>query len=182
MGTDQITPRFQYRKNTRLESYDYSSLGAYFVTIVTHKRRKIFGEIEKGRMVHNEIGALVEQRWLEIPVPFSSITLDAFVVMPNHLHGIIIINDQILGASHDSPQRDRQLLVGKAIPLSTVIGLFTSTGSKHVYQSKYGKQKHIWQRNYYDHIIRDDTDFKRIIDYIETNPLNWESDEEYRND
>ncbi len=170
----------QRRKKMRLENFDYGSPGAYFVTIVTYQHEKLFGVIEKEVVTLNPIGVVVQKTWLEIPEHFPETSLSAFVVMPNHLHGIIIINDNcVVGATHESPLHNNNCIRDRTRSLGIIIGLFKSTASKRIHQLNFAKQKNVWQRNYYDHIIRSDDDYQRIVDYIELNPSSWEQDTEY---
>jgi putative transposase len=93
----------RHRRTFRLLDYDYSQTGAYFVTLCTHERKSMFGEIIDGVMQVNEAGRMVEQCWLDIPNHFPHVDLDAFVVMPNHVHGIVVISDRPVGAKNFSP-------------------------------------------------------------------------------
>ena len=158
------------RKNIRLEDFDYSSAGYYFVTIVSHQRKNIFSEINDGKMALSQAGVIVKEVWEAIPLHFSNVEIDSFVVMPNHIHGILIIKE--VGARHASPGPT------KIQPLGMIIGSFKSAVTKRIHDEGLLIQEKIWQRNYYEHIIRDETDYYRILDYIENNPENWLQDEE----
>ncbi|MDY6846166.1 MAG: transposase [Chloroflexota bacterium] len=160
----------RHRKNIRLKDYDYSSAGYYFVTIVSNKRKNIFGNIIEGEIELNLLGMIVKKTWREIPQHFPYIEIDSYVVMPNHFHGIIIINE--VGARHASP------LQTKSYPLGVVVGSFKSAVTKRIHGMGLMDQKRIWQRNYYEHIIRDEDDYQQIVDYIASNPFNWENDHE----
>ncbi len=173
-----------YRKNIRLKNYDYSSAGYYFVTIVSYKRKNIFGEIIDGQNNLNPLGMIVEKTWQEIPVHFPYIKVDSHIVMPNHFHGIVIINEVgaqlggvqhvvVVGAQHAEPLREI-----KPQPLGLIVRSFKSAVTKRVHDLDLFVGEKIWQRNYYEHIIRDEDDHQQIADYIETNPLNWEYDHE----
>jgi REP element-mobilizing transposase RayT len=96
-------PEKHHRKSIRLHRYDYSQTGAYFVTIVTYQRKCIFGEIVKGEMVLNDFGRIARECWRDIPVHFDHVNLGAYVIMPNHVHGIVIINTDVVGAQHAAP-------------------------------------------------------------------------------
>lgn len=167
----------QYRKNIRLQDYDYSSAGYYFVTIVSYKRKHIFGEVVDGEMNLSQAGKIVEQTWQDIPKHFPNTNCNVFILMPNHIHGIInIIKDEIVGARHASPlQRINGV---KPQSVGTIIGSFKSSVTKKLHQTKTITQAKIWQRNYYEHIIRDEQDYQKIFEYIENNPANWLVDEE----
>ena len=172
------------RKSTRLKEYDYTQPGAYFVTVVSHQRKNIFGVISNGEMNLNKAGKIVEKTWQNIPVHFPNTSCEIFVVMPNHIHGIIdIINDEIVGARHASPLRSNRLESQsvksdgvKAKSIGAIIGSFKSAVTKQLHQTKIINQEKIWQRNYYEHIIRDEDDYQQIADYIASNPSNWECD------
>ena len=161
------------RRSMRLKEYDYSNAGAYFITIVSFKRINIFGSINDGHVQLNQIGEIVENTWREIPIHFPYVTLDSFVIMPNHVHGIL----NIVGATHVSPLQTNTPK-RKSQPLGVIVGSFKSAATRRIHRSGLLKQKHVWQRNYYEHIIRDDEDFRKISDYIELNPINWEFDHE----
>jgi len=156
------------------------------VTVVSHRRKSIFGEIFNGEMNLNQAGKIVKQTWQNIPMHFSNTSCEIFVVMPNHIHGIIdIINDEIVGARHASPLQSNRLKpqsqwVNGVKPQSVgaIIGSFKSAVTKQLHQTKTINQEKIWQRNYYEHIIRDEDDYQHTADYIKTNPYNWENDHE----
>ena len=163
----------------RLAEFDYSQAGAYFVTIVAQDRKPLFGQIADGEMVLNEVGRMVEEVWDELPEHFSNVELSEFVVMPNHIHGIIIITVE---ATHASPQRSVPSIMPRGpIPgsLGAIIGSFKSAATKRVHGFTNYKEGRLWQRNYYEHVIRNERDYQAIFDYILANPANWEKDEEY---
>jgi putative transposase len=142
----------------RLAGFDYSSAGAYFVTVCTRNRQCLFGEIVEGQIRCNQTGELVAWCWGEIPHHFPHVILDAFVVMPNHVHGVLLLTDAV-GAGH-------------AQPLPTIVGSFKSAASARVGTS-------IWQRNYWEHIVRSERALNRIRRYIAENPSQWETDQYY---
>lgn len=153
------------RQSIRLKEFDYSQEGQYFITICTQGHLPLFGEIKLEEMVANQIGIIVINQWFQLPDRFKGIQLDAFVVMPNHIHGIITILESLSGQT-----------IGK------MIGAYKSLAAndyiKHCKANNLPVEK-LWQRNYYEHIIRDEDDYSRIVDYIENNPLKWE-DDQYR--
>ena len=183
------------RKNSlRLESYNYSDLGAYFITICSDKREEIFGKIENGLMLLNGIGKIINDSWYQIPENYENVKLDNFVIMPNHIHGII----WIVGAIHESPKVKRTIHespkdnpsqnngVIRELPLrierrkmliSKIIGRFKMNSSKLINDIHNSKGTHVWQRSYYDHIIRNEEDLNNKKQYIQNNPLNWDKDE-----
>ena len=146
---NQPPPR---RRGMRLPAFDYSSPGAYFVTICAHEQRCVFGEIVNGGMKSSRIGAVVTACWNEIPAHFPYVELDAFALMPNHLHGLLRFV-QAVG-------------VGHARPLQTVIGSFKNAVSRRVSPG-------IWQRNYWERVVRTEKEASSIREYIEGNALRW---------
>jgi len=167
------------RKKIRLRDYDYSEAGGYFVTICTFNREYLFGGISNQEVVLNDIGEIVEQWWLKLENKFANITLDYHVIMPNHIHGIIIIPDgrDGVGAIHELPlQRDkierRRMLIPK------IIGYFKMNAAKYINQLHDATGHPFWQRNYYEHIIRNENELNRIREYIQNNPLKWDLDRE----
>jgi len=188
-----------HRKSIRLLSYDYSSTGAYFVTICTQNRKCLFGEIMEADVNLNEIGKMVLWHWRRIPHHFPNVKLDKKIVMPNHIHGIIWISDDDVdvGAKHSkkptllnnqnclenaSPLQDdlsRQIPIGtKPQALSAIVQNFKSVTSRKFNRMRLHDHTTLWQRNYFDRIVRDEDELKRIREYIIYNPLKWESDKE----
>ena len=155
----------RYRKNLRLKDFDYSIAGYYFVTILSDKRKNIFGNIIDGEINLNPLGLIIEKTWLEIPIHFPYIEVDAYVVMPNHFHGIVIITE--VGAQHAEPQ-----WVIKTQPLGVIVRSFKSAVTKSAHDLGLFIGEKIWQRNYYEHIIRDEDDYEKIVDYVSANPIN----------
>ncbi len=160
----------QYRKPNRLKEYDYSQYGYYFVTICTKNRKHFFGEILSDQINLSEIGNLVEQCWYSIPKHFPFIQLDEFVIMPNHIHGIVIIDSapaSLVGTRHalSLPVNRRR----QKLPI--IIGSLQSAVSKYTNHPLFA-----WQRSYYDHIIRNETSLNKIREYIRFNPEQWSID------
>ena len=163
------------RKSNRLKEYDYSQSGAYFVTICTKDSDDLFGEIQNGTMIENEKGAIVHCCWEDLPRHYTNVALDVFVVMPNHVHGIIMIlnnDDAVVGARHASPLR------GKRNNLGNIVGSFKSPTTAQNNRQRKTHGTTIWQRGYYDHIIRSEKSLNRIREYIDTNPQRWQYDKE----
>lgn len=193
-----FNPAIHHRRSLRLKGYDYSLAGAYFVTICTKDRACVFGEVVEGEMRLNEAGRMVEQCWQSIPEHFALVELDAFVVMPNHIHGIVVLVGAGLVPARDVPDRDRTPKTGaptmeaptmraptRGAPttLGAVVGAFKSRVTvEYIRSVKNGilppfKQR-LWQRNYYEHIIRNEDALARIREYIVSNPLMWALDRE----
>lgn len=174
-----FNPEKHHRHSIRLKDYDYSQAGAYFVTICAWNRECAFGEIIDGEMQLNEWGEVVALCWDEIPIHFPNVELDAFVIMPNHVHGIIIIPDSV-EARHASPlQQKTEIPRGiKRKSLGAIVGSFKSATTKRINQIRSNPGAPVWQRNYYEHIIRDEEDLHDILEYIAGNPVKWGEDEE----
>ena len=161
------------RRSIRLRGYDYSRAGAYFVTVCAQERECVFGDVVSGRMVLNNSGRMVEKCWNDIPVHFPHVKSDEFIVMPNHVHGILLI----VGARHAVPLPEQ---FGKPVSSSipTVVRSFKSAATKQINQTRNNPGAKLWQRNYYEHIIREDDELNRIREYMISNPAQWESDPE----
>jgi putative transposase len=175
---------YHNRKSNRLPCYDYATPGAYFITIVSYRRLPIFGEIISGEIQLSQIGEIVEGCWVDIPLHFTDASIDAYVIMPNHLHGIVKINEKRnVGATHASPiltkGQDSIPIGPPPQSLSAIIGSLKSAATKGIHRAGLMKNQSIWPRNYYEHVIRDDKDYQRIVEYIQFNPINWEDDQEF---
>jgi len=166
-----------HRHSIRLKGYDYSQTGYYFVTICTRNRECVFSDVVDGKMKLSRIGQLVQIAWNDLLERFHNLELDEFAVMPNHVHGIIIIVEAGLalpnqGAASSAPTKDISTRLGD------VVRAFKSVSAINVnrFLSRLGVP--LWQRNYYEHIIRNEESLNRVREYIETNPLHWELDRE----
>jgi len=159
------------RRSLRLDGYDYAQAGAYFVTICTHQREFLFGDIIEGEMQLNGNGREVQALWNELPNRFAHLELDAFVVMPNHVHGIATF----VGAGLALPEENGA--ASSAPTLGDVVRAFKSLSAIHV-NRLFMRSGSLWQRNYYDHVIRNERELDKIRDYIATNPLRWDLDRE----
>ena len=165
------------RKSIRLRGYDYSQAGAYFVTLCAYQMKYLFGEIINGMMKLNTFGEIAYQEWFRTAKIRTDVQLfnDELVVMPNHIQGIIWIIDEratqrVAPTKHShGPQPDS---------LSAIIGQYKSITTKNINKIQKTMKGSVWQRNYYDHIIRSDNELKSIRQYIQTNPQNWEKDQD----
>ena len=170
------------RSSLRLANYDYTQIGAYFITICTKDRKNVFGEIENGLMVLNPLGEIVQQEWLQLANVRHNVKLDEFMVMPNHFHAILFITDQGDGMASHAPtkQAPTKRIFGHPVSgsLSTIIGGFKSGASKRINQLTNFHYELLWQRSFFEHVIRTDASLARIREYIVTNPLRWELDRE----
>ena len=197
------TPTYKYnRQSLRLKHYNYSGEGYYFITIVVQNREHLFGEIVDGVMGLNVAGEIVEELWHDISHDFKYVKLHEFIIMPNHIHGIIEIKNPyntdikpvgvpLVGTlkidTHNNIEIQRAPIGFKRAPtrdaptVGDMIGTFKSkTTNQYIKMVKNNTlppfNKRIWQRNYYEHIIRDENDYTRIAEYIVNNPLSWELD------
>ena len=161
------------RKSIRLKDYDYSQSGAYFVTICTKNRECLFGEVVGEIAELSWVGNIAHKVWCKIPEHFNNVELYEFVVMPNHLHGIIFVANNV-GATLVVAQNNRAG-TSPAPTLGKIIGSFKSLCIHECIKNQLNVSK-LWQRNYYEHIIRNDKELNRIREYIYYNPLKWDLD------
>jgi putative transposase len=166
------------RKSIRLKGYDYSTPGYYFVTICTHKRENILGEINNGILSLTALGKLAEYTWYDLPNHNSHIGLDEFVVMPNHIHGIIIINDNMVNSAGagSEPAPTDITIKNKYHSLPEIIRQFKTFSARRINEKRKVKSRPVWQRNYFEHVIRNNNSLNQIRQYIKNNPLKWEID------
>lgn len=180
----------QNRRSIRLQGYDYSRPGAYFITICTHNRECLFGTIIDGDMVLNQFGRIVSEEWVKTGEIRDEIQLDRWVIMPNHFHGIVWITTTGNGISRcrkgDRPGRGTARRAptveqfGKPVAgsLPAIVRAFKSAVTKQINQIRTTPGAKIWQRNYWEHIIRNKDELNRIRQYIIDNPVKWETDRE----
>ncbi len=198
----------KHRRSLRLKGYDYAEDGAYFITICVQGRARLFGEIEQEKMRLNDAGRMIERWWLEVGRKFHNIKIDKYVIMPNHFHGIIIIvdHDQSIpdatapgtmvgadlcvcpktrgspGAPIGAPQPPHQQPPTQKTNIAPWFKIMTT--NEYIREVK--RQgwppfcARLWQRNYYEHIIRDESSLRRIQKYIQDNPARWAFDRENR--
>jgi putative transposase len=139
------------RRRLRLPLFNYAEARAYFVTICTLQDRSLFGEIHDGSMICNPLGKIVEDCWNKIPMHYSTAELDAFLVMPNHVHGVIVLGEG---------------RAGHARPLQMVVGSFKAAVSR-------AAEFPVWQRSFWDRIVRNDSELDQIRNYVDDNPSRW---------
>jgi len=184
----------KYRtKSARLQTWDYRWAGAYFITICTNNRKHYFGKIENKKMVLSNMGVIADILWYEITNHSKNTELGAFVVMPNHIHGILILtnnekNENLVEKGHalflpnKNPIQptEQSKTIGQqrfqnigTNSVSSIIGSYKSAVTKNANRLGY---EHAWQSLFYDHIIRNDDEYQRIVNYIKKNPENWEKD------
>ena len=169
----------KYRiESARLKNWDYSTAWWYYVTINTKNHIQWFGKVNNKKMILSEIGKIVEQEWLNTPVVRNNVELDEFIVMPNHLHGIIILHKSKLSNSRDVLQNVSTKneyfaeLSPKSSTLSVIIRSFKGAVTR--WCKKNGYSDFEWQARFYDRIIRNEIELNDIRYYIKQNPLNWE--------
>lgn len=168
------------RKHNRLPDYNYSNPGYYFVTICTKNKIPFFGSINDHGMNLNRLGKVVHKYWTIIPNHFDHISLDEFVIMPNHIHGIIVIEPSITTVVGDAVLRPLRGVNRSKMLIPKIIHGFKSTVTRKIH-NQFPISEFAWQRSYYDHIIRDKNGLEKIRLYIKSNPENWLNDKNYIN-
>ncbi len=180
-GIFNLYTGYHNRRSNRLCGYDYSQPGSYFITICVHDRTEnMFGNVVNGATVLNEVGEYAKKAWLDMPEHYPDVKLDEFMVMPNHLHGIIRICN-LVGVQHVEPLQKREPRLNQyqhVIPhsIGTIVRGMKSAVTKWFRQKYPGTI--LWQRDYYDHVIRDENSLYYIRKYIRNNPLSWMEDSE----
>jgi len=179
-----------HRRSIRMKGYDYSQPGAYFITICTHQNHSLFGKIVDGEMQLNDLGKVVQFTWDDLVNHVDNIELGPFITMPNHIHGIIQIIAPDVGAdinkgasvgAGSEPARTEPAPTTTTAqpPLSEIVRQFKTFSARRVNSLRKSTGEPVWQRNYYEHIIRNDKSFQTIGEYILTNPIQWENDRYY---
>jgi len=169
------------RRRLRLPDYDYTQPGTYFVTTCSFERECLFGQVVDCRMQRSAIGRIAHERWMAIPAHHPGVDIDAFVVMPNHVHGIVRI---AAIREHGGPDTtpiapSRGSARGpKPQSLGAIVGSFKSAVSRLARRAHERGPDPIWQLDFHDHIIRDDASLERIREYIAANPARWDTDPE----
>jgi putative transposase len=196
------SPDIHKRRSIRLKNYDYSQAGAYFITVCVSQRECLFGKIVNGVMVLNETGHILEKVWRGLPKHFTTIHLDEYSIMPNHFHGILHINEYAgaTGAKQDSPAllclnyyTNNRVIAdrGKADEafalhlrgtapgsLCSIVQNFKSVSTRKINRLRNKPGCSVWQRNYYERVIRNEDELFRAREYVIMNPLKWEQDKE----
>jgi REP element-mobilizing transposase RayT len=190
-----------HRRSIRLKDYDYRQNGAYFVTICSHERLCLFGAVADGEMALNEWGGIIQACWNEIPAHYPMVELDGFVVMPNHVHGIVVITggDDVnrrgmiyhaptnanaptntnAPTNANAPTNTRAFSKPIANSLSSMMGTFKAAVTRHIRRLMDAPDHPIWQRNYYEHIIRNEQALNTVRAYVVNNPAKWAEDSLY---
>jgi putative transposase len=186
-----FNPDIHHRHSIRLREYDYSSGGAYFVTICAYQRECLFGEVVAGEMRLSDCGQIVREEWENTAIFRDNVELDVYAVMPNHFHGIILITidvgarravpDLVSCAPEQGTARRAPTLesFGAPVPgsLATILRSFKSAATKRINALRDNPGCPVWQRNYFEHVIRNEDDLANIRQYIADNPMKWDMDE-----
>ena len=187
-------PQIHHRHSIRVRGYDYSQPGAYFVTLCALKKQCIFGKVQGADVELSQFGEMVRACWLWLGKHYDCVFLDEWILMPNHLHGIIVIQElnengagrQVPRYPGDSVRSDafrggsRTAPTTRGKPLGSLIGAFKTVSTRRVNELRGTPSAVLWPRNYYDHIVRNDVELGQIRQYVRTNPLMWHGDPEYR--
>jgi REP element-mobilizing transposase RayT len=184
----KFDPQKHHRRSIRLQEYDYTQAGGYYITVVTFQREHLFGEIQNAQIQLSNFGLVAKGQWEKLPKRFPNIELGAFVVMPNHIHGIIrILDRECWGTAEDSKSSNDELSrrapmeqFGKPVKgsIPTIIRSYKSAVALRINLMRGTNGVPVWQRNYYEHVIRNHEDWDRIQRYIESNPSMWAEDNE----
>lgn len=184
-----FNPLKHHRRSIRLKGYDYSEPGIYYVTLTAHERTEIFGHLSAGQVQLNSLGEIVLDEWLRTPKVRPEVELDEFIIMPDHLHGIIVICEErngvtgslkkLVGANCDSPQRETPFR-SPSRTLGAIIRGFKGATTKRINEARSKPGEKVWQRNYYEHVVRDEKDLSRIQRYIRENPVRFAEVRELR--
>lgn len=170
-STTVYDPEIHHRRSIRMKGFDYSQPGLYFITICVHNKLCLFGNVIDGEMCLNKLGRIVEQEWLNtINVRKNDVALHEYVVMPNHFHAVIELTNRMV--VNDKGVCDTPLRCSPSKTIGAIVRGFKGAVSKNIGRS-------IWQRNYYEHIIRNAHSYRLIIEYIINNPVRWEKDTFY---
>ncbi len=168
-------PDRHHRHSIRLQGYDYSHEGVYFVTLCTLNCECLFGKVVGQDVTLNQYGEMVQEAWQNTETIRPNVSLDAFVVMPNHLHGIIVLVGATRRVALPNSNPPKGPLPGS---IGAIIGQFKSTTTKQANRVRGVEGPSLWQRNYYEHVIRNERALNKVREYIENNPLRWAEDQE----
>ena len=168
-------PDIHHRRSIRIKGYDYTQGGAYFITICVRGRECLLGSVVDSQVQLSQYGEIADACWQAIPDHFEHVEIDAFVVMPNHIHGIVCIANRDPGKALASSSEHIGKPVSGSIP--TIVRSYKAAITKGVNQLQDRPSAPFWQRNYYERIIRDELSLQRIREYIANNPCRWEQDQ-----
>jgi REP element-mobilizing transposase RayT len=173
--TKRYDPDIHHRRSVRLQTHDYARRAASFVTICSHEREYLFGGVLGDVMRPNVLGRAVIECWEALPAHFCGVTYDAFIVMPNHVHAILVLGDVAAPADDAKAQPAAPL----SPSLGSIIGSFKSAAARSVNRLRFSPAAPVWQRNYYEHIVRNESELACIRRYVTGNPASWREDEYY---
>ena len=164
------------RRATRLRDHDYSAPCAYFVTMCTQNRLLLFGRVIGDKMAANRLGSIVEDCWTRLPDHYDNVSLDAFILMPNHVHGVINIEDKptVVGAGFKPALA--AALASKLSGVPEIVRAFKTFSARRINEMRASPGTPVWQRGYYDHVIRTESELDRVRTYIVDNPRKWSED------
>ncbi len=162
--------------SARFRSWDYTSPGLYFVTLCTKHWENLFGDVNCGELCLSDAGRIVSEEWMKTEIIRSNIRLDEWIIMPNHIHGIIVIEERIINAV-ETPRRGVSTK-WKPGTLGAIINQFKSISTKRIRRS--GTTAFAWQPRFYDHIIRNEDALSHVRTYIQNNPMKWENESYFR--
>jgi putative transposase len=183
----KYNPEKHHRRSIRLKEYDYSTAGAYFITLCTYQQECLFGEIMDGEMQLNPYGMVVAENYRWLSEQYLYVHLDDWVIMPNHFHGILILTDQSrrgdlqIAPTHTENATAPSEKMPKYKSLGRLVGAFKTVSTKRINIIRDTPGNVVWQRNYYEHIIRNELALNNIRRYIQMNPVNWRLDRLYSN-
>jgi len=164
-------------ETARHQDWNYSSPWWYYVTINVKDHVEHFGKVINEKMRLNELGKVADQYWKEIPIHFQNVELDYYVIMPNHIHGNIIINPIVETGYIPSNEKRFETPCMASLPLGDIVGKFKAAVTRWANKNRYSNFS--WQSRFYDRIIRNEKELYNIRKYIEQNPLKWEIEEDY---
>lgn len=186
----KFDPDKHHRRSIRLKEYDYSQSGAYAITICVYNRECILGEVVDGNVILSPMGAKAREFWLAIPGRFENVRLDECIVMPNHVHGIIVVTGKDTKAAEagcveavhapprPAPREPSMRTQRRQMLIPMIVGYFKMNSAKAANLLRDTPGVPVWQRNYYEHIIRTEAEWNAVRQYIVGNPLRWHEDEE----
>ena len=187
-------PDKHHRRSVRLRGYDYALAGAYFVTNCTHARECLLGTVLDGRMILSKYGSAVQDCWNDLPRHYGHVVLDEMVIMPNHVHGIIILTPPdvatssvgaglpvLAGPGKPAPNTESALAQAKRHGLPEIVRALKTHSSRRINELRLTHSADVWQRNYHDRIIRNDRQLQAIRGYIRSNADHWAEDPESPN-
>jgi len=166
------------RRSIRLKGYDYSKAGTYFITVCTQNYEHLLGEISDAEMLINAYGNIVQECWYDLPNHYPGLELDIFVVMPNHIHGIIVLADERAGLKPAPTKFTTKSAISKPHGLPEIVRAFKTFSARCINRIRGTTGAPFWQRSYYEHIIRNENELNRIREYIFYNPSRWSLDRE----